>query len=354
MEETKTGAEPGAPYGLGRMLQDTVTAPLWPRAVFTALADRPAPSYGVMIANLLAFCAAAYAAAIFQAGAALPGFLPEAPLSLALALAAVMALTVPFSFIAAGVLHTFMLLCGGEGNFQRSYQALSLLSLAAALEAILISFDPLWLLPWLLAAFLAAAAARTLHRAPVLRAAAVFVLLAAFGAGGQWWAQQRLIPLVRTARVFSAATAAAQAMAPRAPLLAAPATPAAPSPASAGSLDLIAPFHEGTSAPAAQAAPELQAKAEAVQRATADMLGPVMGLLNDPSLTKNLPPEQAKSMAALAGMMKDMQAAMAGGKNISPQERDAMRIRLQTIMPQLMKQMPAPAQPAAGSPGQQP
>ena len=136
--------------------------------------------------------------------------------------------------------------------------------------------------------------------------------------------------------------------------MAAPAAPQAASSSPAGGLDLIAPFHDGTTVPAAQTVSELQGKAEAVQRATADMLGPVMGLLNDPALTKKLPPEQAKSMAALAGMMKDMQAAMAGGKNLSPQERDAMRIRLQTIMPQLMKQMPAPAQPTEGNPGQQP
>ena len=318
-----------APYGIGRMLEDTVTAPVRAGAVFTALAGRPAPAYGVMIFNLLAFSAAACAASFIRSAVAMPDHAPYAPALLALA--AALLLIVPASFIAAGLLHAFMLLSGGKEDFRRSYQTASLLSLVVVLQAMLNRFDWAWALPSLLAAYLAATAARTLHRAPAVRAAAVFGALAGVCVLGQWWAREHTARWAKTAGELSRQ----MRQLPQTPL------PLAPDGADANlaqgqapvsGLDLLAAPRGNGPAPA---------QFQAMQTATADMLRPVLGMLNNPQLAKGLSPEQARQVVELTGLINQMQEAMTGGGNLTPAEQAAAARKFQTLALQLMSQLPA-------------
>ncbi|MDD5627461.1 MAG: Yip1 family protein [Elusimicrobia bacterium] len=354
-------AAPGRPaereaYGLSRMLEDTVSALFQAGGVFSDLAGRPAPPYAVMLPNLLVFCAAICAAVLLRACIAAPGLLNPAPGTTAFAAMAGLVLAVPLSFLAAGVVHAFMRLSGGEGDFQRSYQACSMLSILLALQALLNWFDWVWALPALLAAYMGTAAARSLHRAPALRAGLVFTALAALGIAGQWQLREHASRWYRTALAMQAVTAAAQDLsrqlqqlqASEAPDAAAPQVQSAPQdslqPIGPSSLDLINAPAGGQPADEALAETpaELQARAEAqtqaIRQATPDLLAPVMGILKNPSLTKNLPPEQAAPINALTDILVQMQKDMTGERKMSPEERTAMTARLQNAMAQLMGQ----------------
>ncbi len=363
-------ASPAAEYGLARMLEDTVTAPLRPATVFSSLAGKPAPSYAVMIPNILVFCALGYAAGFVRAGLVTPAILEASPALTAIAALAAMVLAVPASFLAAGVMHAFMLLSGGEEDFQRSYQATSLLSTLLVLQSLLNWFDWTWALPAALGAGLAALAARFLHRAPAARAAVVFSLLGVCAVSGQWWARREVSQLAETAKTVRTAAAAAQdlgrqlqqaqQLAPplergTGPVLPAPSpeqiqtlwsgpVSSASLPAVISGLQLLLPPATGAwdgPADARRLQTQAQAQTQYLQQATSGMLAPIMGMLNNPAMTRNLPPDKAQQVRALTSLINQLQASMASGKKLTPEENAAVMAQMQGSVLQLMSQFSA-------------
>jgi|GEM_PF-3574979 len=360
------------PYGLGRMLEDTACALFRAGDVFDELSGRPAPSYAVMIPNLLVFCAAVCVENLLHASIAAPELLHASPAAMTIAAAAGLILAVPLSFVAAGVLHAFMLLSGGEGDFRRSYQASSMFSILIALQALLNWFDWVWALPALLAAYLGAAAARTLHRAPALRAGAVFCLVAAFCIAGQWWLRDQLSRWSQTARAIQTAATTVQDLShqlqqlqqmsmpaepggsgagrgmPEAPGLRTGAGLAAlqnsPTPTGLSSLELLSPPQGGNQpvSPAAQVQAQAQAQVQSVQEATTNLLGPIMAMLKSPAMTRGMSPEQVKQMGTATDMLAQMQKSMASGKKTTPEEQAAMITQFQSTIMQFMAQIPSP------------
>ncbi|HBT62068.1 MAG TPA: hypothetical protein DEB40_10035 [Elusimicrobia bacterium] len=355
------------------MLEDALTAPLRAGTVFGALAERPAPGYDVMIPSLLVFCASAFAADFMRSAYAFPTLVRFSPAGLALTAAATLAITVPASFVAAGLLHAFMLLAGGTGDFKRSYQACALLSIAMPLQAMLGWFDTAWILPALLAAYLAVEAARTLHRAPPARAAAVFGVLAALTLGGEWFARQQLAraalmlkeepnieQLAASTAEFNRQMQQLQGMSPSSK----PATGPNPdsSPAQDPGLGNITPGDNPRTsgldllyAPGTGAGPEtprdVSIQAHAVEQTAANMMVPVLSMLNNPQLTKGMSPEQAQQTRELAAMVSQMQSTLSTGQRLTPQQQAAMTRKMQAMVLQLMSQMNdsknAPARPRA-------
>jgi len=382
MAETRAGLSPGPqagqePYGLARMLEDTVTAPFRAGTVFASLGERPAPSYAVMIPNLLAFCAAAYAANLLRSSIITPEPLASSPAVMAIAAAAGLVLIVPLSFVAAGILHVFMLLSGAEGDFQRSYQASSMLSWLVTLQSLLNRFDWVWTLPALLAAYLAAAAAKSLHRAPAARAGVVFGVVAAAGISGQWWLREQVSRWSQTARAIDNAATAAQDLGRQlqqlqqmaasvtggvgGPDRGAPqeqpqatwgaALSSSPQPTAVSGLQLLSPPQSGPAgAPdGPQLRAQAQAQGQAIQQATSNLMDPIMAMLSNPALTRGMPPEQAKQMKALTSLLGQMQAGMSSGKKPTPEEQAAMMAQFQASLMQFMTKAGAPKKKATGS-----
>jgi hypothetical protein len=344
------------------MLEDTVCALFRAGEVYADLASAPAPSYGIMLSNLLVFCAAACAALLLRAGIVLPMQWHAAPMTMVLAAAAGMILAVPLSFVAAGALHAFMLLSGGAGDFQRSYQAASMFSILIALQALLNWFDWVWPLPALLTAYLGAAAARTIHRAPAFRSGVVFCLLAACCVAGQWWQREQV------SRWSQSATAAAQDLSRQLQQMSLPPDPgggrgapaasgtgattalASSQPPGPSSLDLLLSPSQAGGQPAspAQVQAQVHAQAQSLEQATTNMLDPIMAMLQSPALTKGLPPQQSQQLASVTGMLAQMQKSVAGGQKATPEEQAAMMAQFQSAMMRLMTQM----QPQAPGPRQ--
>jgi hypothetical protein len=361
------------------MLEDTVSALFRAGDVFADLAQNPAPSYGVMIPNLLVFCATLCAGLLLRAGIAPLGILHASPTAMLLAAALGLILAVPLSFLAAGALHAFMLLSGGAGDFQRSYQAASMFSILIALQAMLNWFDWVWALPALLTAYMGAAAARTIHRAPALRAGVVFCLLAGSCVAGQWWLREQYSRWSQTATALQTTAMAAQDLGrqlqqfqqlsalpepsvggtnrgvPEASGAGAAAAPNSPQSVGPSSLDLLISPSETGSPPAGATSAQLQAQAQGLQQATANMLSPMMAMLQNPALTKGMSPEQVKQMGSVTGMLSQLQKDMTSGKKTTPEEQAAVMAQFQAAMMKLMTQVrPAPATPRKGTanPGQ--
>jgi cell division septum initiation protein DivIVA len=220
-----------------------------------------------------------------------------------------------------------------------------------------------------LAVYLAAAAARFLHRAPATRAAIVFSLLGGCILGSHWWLRQQIARLAETAKAVKTAAVAAQDLGrqlQQAQQLAAPpegetggpppdlpqdrtqalwgtAPPSSSGPAAISGLQLLAPLtgspppDKRVDGPEPQTQAEAQAKA--IQQATSNMLAPIMAMLNNPALTRGMSPEQAKQMNALVGAFSQMQAGMTSGKKLSPQEEAALLAKFQGALMQLTSQI---------------
>jgi hypothetical protein len=319
--------ESPAPYGIARMFEDAVRTVLQPQSVLAALGQRPAPSYAVMISVLVAFCAAAYAANMARWLIALPMTRSVSPAALALSVSSALLLTVPLSFAAAGVLHLLMLCAGGRGTFIRSYQALTLLSLMSLLQALLQWFQWAWVLPAVLGAYIAVRAAQGLHQAPEKRAAIVFAIVGLLGIAGQWTSRREAARWPQTA-------AGVQREPESLPLPSAGSTdPAAAAPSAISGLDmLLAP-----SSPAPE--PAGPAQAQALQQAAGNMMQPLLQMLNNPALTKNMPPKEAQRIQELTRMLGQLQGSLASGRNLSPQEQAEISRKMQSITMDLMSRM---------------
>lgn len=355
----KPAPPPEAP-SLGEFLEATMTAVPYP-GVFVKMGERPAPGYPVMLANLLAFWALALVIRVVrELVAGTPGFDPVMLLApSALALFAVACFSVPGSV----VVHALALLSGGQGDFKRSFQLVSMISSVAVIDALL-SFAPgLWFVRSLIAAWLLAEGAMALHKAQPPRARTVFSFLAAVGIAAQWQAQR----LAERAMERQAAAILRESMQQLTPLLPG-AQDARPGGRPSTSLDLLqnsgggsslSPLSPGEttyeqpqdrmqvtrpgSQPPAQEDPGLRA----MQLQMAGMVDALKPLLTNPQMTGRMAPEQRKQIDILLGVLEQQKQAMASGQMISPaQQKKNMELMMQ-LQAQMMQQMAAPPAPPA-------
>lgn len=175
------------PQGLVDDLESALRVPFSPEASFGRYRDLPPPGYGRMAAGLVFWSLLGQLTLLVLTQMRVSGAagLGVGPTALLLAAAAV--LSVPASFAAAAVLHALAVLAGGRGGFARSYQVLSLLgALAPASMALVFTPLPLaWVVPTLLATYLAAHGVGALHRLPGGQAWMVIGLAGGLAAGGQ-------------------------------------------------------------------------------------------------------------------------------------------------------------------------
>lgn len=321
-----------------QMLEDSLTAPLRPAAVFEALQQKPAPGYPVMTANLAAFTGAAVAISLAHAAITHPVMMSAGPLALALGALGSLLLFILLSFFGAIVLHVLSRICGGSGDFRRSYQIVSLSSVIACVAALLNWFPGAWALPVLLGAYLSAVGIQTLHQASKARTWAVLAVLTLFSLGGQWLMRKELqkyagaMALMENARedLNEMRSAAPQKIDLENMSLQNPETEARVS-----GMDMV----KNSQLQEASASPE-SASAEHSAPDAADasaMISSLSSMLNNPALFKNMPPEEAAKMKELMEVLNKTQASLKSGKPLSAQETQAMTAKLQRLTMEMMQ-----------------
>lgn len=329
---------------LKQMLEDSLTAPLRPASVFSSLAQKPAPGYPVMTANLAAFTGASAAITLAHAALTQPAMLKAGLLALALGGLATLLLLVVLSFPGALVLHALSRLCGGSGDFSRSYQIVSISSALACLAAVLNWFPAAWALPVLLGAYVTAAGIQGLHQAPKMRTWAILGTLSLFSLGGQWLVRREIQKYAGPLALMSTASEDLEQIQNALPQKIdlenmALEAPEAESRAVSG-MDMIKnPQVSEASAPSeASALPSVENPGQDA----AAMMSMIAPMLNNPALLKSMPAEDAAKMKELMEILNKTQASLKSGKPLSEKETKAMAQKIQQLTMEMMQTMTAP------------
>ncbi len=208
-QPAKASTAPQAP-GFGELFEQSLAAIVDP-SVFRRAAERPAPSFGAAGGLALAAGAEALAINLAHAVVASPGLLqPLTPLILAAVGVAALGLYASVLLLLAVLLYGIGNGFGGKGEFERGLQAAAMISVLAPVQMLCNWFPAAWIVPALLAAWVAAGALENLFNVRPGPARTLCALLAA-GAIGLQFAGRALADRARDAY---AATQAASARPP--------------------------------------------------------------------------------------------------------------------------------------------
>jgi hypothetical protein len=379
-------------YGLAAMLEDTLIAPVGLGSVFTKLAAGPAPSYGVMAANVAVYSAAFMAINVMRFNLTFPefptGFTPEK-----MALMAVVAIfiLVSASFAGAGILHAAVSAAGGKGGYERSYQIYSLLSLFWPAVAASLTFHFAWLAVAAFWTYLAVIAAESLQGVPAAQARLVLGSLALAAAASVWYvsveADKYLTPYVQEVRMAAQMTRqirdAQAAMTFQQSLQGAPAAgvaastaaqvgaadpvqqvqqlvlqaqqmmqqsggPMSPPAATSSGLQVLPPAGQTTATTPTQGAEQLKQMTDTARQTELNALTQVMPMINNQAMLKNLSPQQAQQMQQISGALSQLQDNIKTGKPMSPAQITQFQQMGQTMLQNMQQMKNVP--PAQGQP----
>lgn len=312
---------------LKQMLEDSLTAPLRPASVFGTLSQKPAPGYPVMVGNLAAFTGASVAISLAHAALTHPAMLKTGPAALVLGGLGSLLLLAVLSFLGALVLHALSRICGGRGDFARSYQIVSISSSMACLAALLNWFPGAWALPVLLGAYVTAAGVQTLHQAPKIRTWGVLGALCLFSLAGQWMVRKEIQKY-----------AGPLALMEKLPADSSQIQSGLPQKIDMESMALETPESEERPLSGMDMIQSSQVQQAPVSSAAA-MASSMAPLLNNPALLKNMPPEEAAKMKELMEIIGKTQASLKSGKPLSEQETKAITAKLQRLTMEMMQTM---------------
>lgn len=329
---------------LGRMLEESLTAPLRPWTVFQAQAARPAPAFGVMALNLAFFAAAFLGINLAHATLAFPGAVAFGPVTAALGAGLFLGLGLG-ALVGAALVHALSRLVAGSGSFARSFQIVSTASACLLIQALFNWFPALWPVPALAAALVTIAGTQCLHRASKPGAWAVFGALAALALAGQWTARRQLQKYAEDLLILRSLNNAA---APpieneNAPVLSPPELPAPPQDSLQSlvlgerGLDHVTSPLGTAPAPRATDRPEPEAAAlseTGMMKALNEASVAAYAMLSDPQLLKNLPPAQTKQFKDIRDIMDELRPAP-GKKPLTDKERSAIMQRMQKIVAEM-------------------
>ena len=350
---------PSAP-GFAEILEQSLAAVVDP-GVFRRAAGRPAPSLGVSVAFALAAGAASLLISLAHALVSNPGFVQQAsPIALTAEAAVILVLYAGATLLLAAVLYGAGNVFGGKGEFARGLQAAAMISALGPVQMLCNWFPLAWIVPALLAAWVAAGALAELFGARPWPARALCAALAVGALGLQaagraftertkeadavtQAAQNTAIATEELSRSMAEFSRQAGTGVAGGPALAAPA------PAASG-LDLLrGPSNEAPAGalalaqtrtiPAAMAAP-----AQGLQPNVLGMLDAVAPMIEMLANTKNMPPEQKADLQELKSTIIELKSQISSGKKIDNAVFAERMARYQKLVMKLMAGGLAPPQ----------
>jgi len=365
MPDERPAAEPSAippppppsPPSFTEFFEQSLYALALAPSVFASAAERPAPSFAATGGMALACGGAALAVNLAHAVLLDPSALDKfPPLMTAVVGAAAFGIYISFLLFLSVLFFGLARALGGAGDFSRSVQATAALSLTGPLQALCNWFSAAWILPTLIAAWMASGALEGLFKVKRMPARAVCAVLAA-GAIGLQFAGRALME--RAEQAYALTRAAAEVsrgnpdLAGQIRALQEQAASAAASQAGPSGLELLRgpAGDEPANQPAAVQAAALTRQAADVQQGAAGMLNAVTPMLETMAADKSLPPQQREDMKAMQDLMKDLQAQMSGKHStLSPQEQAKRMAQIQQMTMRMMNQsLKHPPRPAAGT-----
>ena len=357
---SETAPQPAAPPpvapGLGELFERSLQGLVMGRSAYSPLAERPAPGYGAMtlLAVLYAVAGLSFSAALTavsdprQLGA-------YPPWMYAVVGAAALGVSLAWLLLSSAVLFGLGKALGGDGGFERGYQAAAMLFALAPVQALASMFPLAWVAPSVLFAWAGAGAMSGLLRANFAGAMAACAMLGGLSVAGQAVARAAYAKsqevVAQSQALLQAGEAAGQAAVLMQALQQVPSSPppvdgAAP----ASSLDMLrVPEEAGAPAegptPAAQAA--LLKQGDALRVNAEGMIESILPMLENPAITKNLDAQGKADMKEMRDLLADIKKKSAAG-TIDSRYHTEMLQKIQALsMRVMMSSMRAPAAPAA-------
>ncbi len=370
--EKKPEAPPPQPPSLGALFEASLTALVNAPGVFHGLSERPAPGGGAVFALALAWGALFFALNLVSVSLSNPGALTAVePWKLAAVGALGLGVWASLFLLGASILYGLGRALGAEGDYARALLVAAIVLATAPVQALANFFPSAWIVPTVLAAWMAACGLEKLFKANAWAARGVCAVFAAGALALQYGARSFVEQAVAARRFATDAAQAAKAAdafgsnleGMQQQMLALqqaqqdamnPQRPAA----GGSSLDLLrGPGGEAAPASAQEAQKQMirqaMAGGEAMNKNMIGMLDSIAPMLDNPMLTKNMPPEQQKDMAELRGMIVGLKADIASGRITSDAEQAQRMAKVQSLVMRMMTAaaaMPKPGQ-MPGAPG---
>ncbi len=354
---TSTEAPPPVAPSLGELFERSLSGLLLGRSAFAPLAERPAPSYGAMTALALGFSVAGMALSAALTAVSDPAQLGAyPPWFYAAAVSAALGISLAGLLLSSALLYGLGKALGGDGGFERGYQAAAMLFALAPAQALASMFPLAWVAPSFLFVWTGAGALSGLMRANFAGAMAACAMLGALSVGTQAVARAAYVKSREVAAQAQAVMNAGQAATHAAQLMQAlqtqqgfpPEGAAAPA-AGRSSLDLLSGPGDAGEAPPAQeksADEALLEQGDALRGSAEGMLESIMPMLSNPAIVKNLDAQGKADMKELHDIMTKLKSQSAS-KTINSRDHAEMMQKVQAItMRLMMSSMRAPASAA--------
>ena len=353
---------PRAP-GFFELFEQSLEAIVDP-SVFRRAAERPAPSFGAAAGLALAAGAAALAVNLVHAFISSPGLLGRfSPAVQAAVGVAALGFYSCLMLLLAAALYGIGRGFGGKGEFDRGLQAAAMISVLAPVQMLCNWFPIAWIVPALLAAWVAAGALEGLFNARPGPARALCALLAAAAIGLQ--AAGRALT-DRAIAVYGETQAVKTALIPEpnglVSMAAGPphaenaAAAAVSAPVATSGLDLLrggppegeAGVESQQPAPSAPAqgvsSPAMAANMQAMQANAAGMLDALTPMLNMLQKSSKMGPQQKADVKELQGLMQELKTQMVSGKKMDDSAFKEKMSRYQSLLMKVMAySAPAPS-----------
>ncbi len=360
-------------------LFETALAALVDPSVFRRLAARPSPSFGVSAGFALAAGGASLAINLAHALVSNPDLLRQfPPLMLAAVGGAALGLYASVLLLLSVMLYGLGNAFGGKGEFERGLQAAAMISALGPIQMLCSWFPAAWVLPALLAGWVAAGALEGLFGARPGPVRALCAALAAVAIGlqfaGRMLADRARDAYAATRTMTEAAGSSAdlarsmaafqQQAAAAMPAPAGPAAASAPAPASGRDLLRGGPSDDAASpagpaaapgqAPANAMPPGVLAATQGLQANAAGMLDALTPLLAGLSANKNMTPLQKADMKELQNLVADIKTQLASGQPVDNAAFAAKMARYQQLLARVMAGGLSLAPPGASGPAAKP
>ncbi|MBI3288967.1 MAG: hypothetical protein HYZ74_05565 [Elusimicrobia bacterium] len=325
-----------APPSFGELLELSAVALVNAPGVFARLAARPAPGKGA--AFLLALTWGALFFALNALHAVLSNLLPAVePWKVAAVVALGFGIWTALFLLAAAFFYGLGRVLGSEGDFARALLAVAVMLACAPVQGLCNWFPLAWVLPAVLAGWIAACGLQALFKANAWAARSACAALVAGVLGAQYAAR---VLIERSAAAVSLAKSALEAgqNADQLALNIQNLQQPDPAPGAPSGLDLLrGPAGEPAQAPGGPPPPQQVALAAAdMNKNVLAMLDSLAPMLENPLITRGMKPQQKADFAELQKLIAEMRTQMAAGAPMTQQEHQRRMAKIQGLAVRLM------------------
>lgn len=313
---------------LGELFELSLTALVNAPGVFASLAARPAPSAGSLLLLALAWGGAFFALNLIHVALMNPASLQfYAPATIATVSVLGLGAWAALYLLASSLLYGLGRALGAAGDFNGALLVAAVTLAAAPVLGLCNWFATAWVVPTIIAGWMAACGLNALFKTNAWSARAACAALVAGALVVQYGVREFTLKTTSAAQLAKSAVTAGSELAGQ----------LAPGPARSG-LDLlrVPADAEATSAPSRQRLQQTMAVGDAMNSSVLGMLDALSPMLSNPAITQHMNPQQKADFVELRKIISELKASIASGVVITPIEQRRRMTRVQQLALRMM------------------